>query len=456
MLVTISLVYTESCAGIESVMTPMQKNYLYPTVTAAQLKLAAIAGLVLGWGVLLEAGALAATDKATMTGSVQVNTAAQPTYSTEQIQNLPQLANIQISAKDVRVIGTPPDVTVLAQAHAKEQDSELKIDAMFIAKAIIEGTNGQTRQVKVVFSEDSGDGRYINIPKRVITDFTGGKVHADQLLSGLVLLNVHHEEAPKVAQGPEFERRLVDWQRIQRLKERGTGVSSYEREFKQVEVLAKANNQEAMVDGLDALEAKVKILEDNAKQAAATARGHGIQGTVTHLLPPLPGASNAATAEGGGNFPLPPDSDRLKALFTEKATSWVGMISSRNSQQGQQARSLKTQIEQNFASGNKGMAFHLLHDLQTMLQQVTGYDPFAPEGGMPQGGPGGPGMGQGQGGPGMGQGGPGMGQGGPGMGQGGPGTGQGGPGMGQGGPGMGQGGPGMQGGPGFGPGPGGP
>jgi hypothetical protein len=346
-----------------------------------------------------------------------------------QLSALLKDSNIKMSATSTTVVGTGPAVTVLAEEDAMCADQDLKIDAIFLSKALIETAPNQISTIKVLFSQIGKPGRFIRVSKDQISEYGSGKVTAQQLLAALHLSDVEPEKAPAVQPGIQFDHRLLAWQRINKLKQTGTGVKPFEAIFQEVESLAKSGDSDKLDQKITYLDSKLSEQEEQIALIRKAARGHGVPASATSQ-PQVSGASAASSATPSINIDyIPPNADLIRRDFSERADEAIRQTESRNHTSAQRLRSLKQQIEENFANKRQGNAFALIHEFVELVKQQTGIEILGPnEGGPGQNGPGqnGPGQGgPGQGGPG--QGGPG--QGGPGQG----GPGQGGPG--QGGPG---------------------
>lgn len=284
------------------------------------------------------------------------------------------------NVSDVRVVGSGPSVTVLAQKDSKAEDKDLKIDAVFIAKVLIDGAPGQIESVKVLFSQAGRNGRYILISRKNIEDYGHGKLSPDLLLSSLKLVSMEQDRGPEIEQGPEMERRLLVWQRIEKLRQQGTGVKPFEMIFREIEGLAKSGDAGKTSQKIAYIETKLTEQEEQVKQAKKAAQGRGISArTQASSSSPSSTSSSqqpAVPAAGGGAI-VPPHAAQLKAVYTREADTWLRQISAKNTSSGQKAVQLKQRIDQCFAEKRDAEAYQTLHLLQTLLMQITGYDPFA-------------------------------------------------------------------------------
>ncbi len=195
-----------------------------------------------------------------------------------QLTALIKSADSRVTASGLTVIGTGPSVTVLAEKSASASDRDLKIDAIFLAKALIEGSAGQVDRVKALFSQPDKPGRFVLVDKKVVQDYAEGKLTPEQLLGCVTLTALEAERAPDVAPGPLLERRLLVWRRIEKLRQQGTGVATFQKLFQQVEKSAQSTeNPEALVQDVAFLELKLTEQEGLVKQARKYQEGRGIK-----------------------------------------------------------------------------------------------------------------------------------------------------------------------------------
>lgn len=344
-------------------------------------------------------------------------------FSNAQLTALVRDPSVGARAMSVTVVGTGPLVTVLAEEREVAQDKDLKIDSMFLARTLIEGAPGQIEKVKVLFSQTGKPARHVTISRAEINDFSAGRISAATLLQSLALVSVQADNMPEINDGPEVERRLLAWKRIDKLRAQGTGVSPFEAIFKEIQGLAKANDAEKVSQKLTYLESKLTGQEEQVKQAKDSLRGRGVPAIKTASSAGAGAGSGAgASTTGHGSPPaqsaasgyIPPEAAHLKATFNAQSNEIISQVTRKNSSEGYRLRDLKTEIEKAFSSHQDAKAFELMHSFDLAATKVLGSSAFGPGGqggGMgPQGGGGGMGP---QGGGGMGpQGGGGMGPGG--------------------------------------------
>lgn len=338
-----------------------------------------------------------------------------------QLESLVLSGRTGASSKVTGLTGTGPKVWITAQRDPEATEKNMKIDAVMLAKAIVSSAGNQVDAVEVVFSEEGGkNGRLVTVSKKQIDDFGKGQLTVEQLLAALSLDSVRQKKQIELEPGPELARRLLLKQRIDKLREQGTGTKPFEMIFQEIESLVKAGDEDKMNTQLSFLESRVDGQEDQLKQAKLKARGLG-------GVPATSGAwagSHAATTAsaqpaGGGAGALPGDYQRVMGIFQKDHASILRQIESKDKNT---ATRLKTVCSQATALLNQNKvteAFRYIGEFHQGAMSSLGYDPFAPTsgggggggggfGGPPSGGQGGPpGGGQGpmQGGP-FGQGGP--------------------------------------------------
>jgi hypothetical protein len=326
---------------------------------------------------------------------------SQTTLTAEELTEILNRPNVGAKAKNVQVVGSGPNLTVMAQEEASADERNLKIDAVFLAKALF-ATPSQVDKVKILFSQSGTDGRYVNITRQEINDYGKGKISAEGLLDSLYVLSVHKEKGPEVVQGPEFERRLLVWQRIAKLKQQGTGTKPFENIFREIEGLVTSAPDE-VPSRLTNLETKVGEQEEQVRLARKAAQGRGVPAKTQTPQQAVnaPGAQGTASAVsaaqvGAATGYIPPEADMLKRAYSQNAQQIIRSVEVQNPEAGRTMRELKEKIDASFYAGRQAEGFALLHQFQLLAQKVTNTDPFGPPGGPPggmgaSGGMGGPG-----------------------------------------------------------------
>lgn len=314
-----------------------------------------------------------------------------------QLTDILTAADVARSSTGIKAINSGAGVTVLAQTKPDATDRGLKVDAVFIAKTLFQLADAQVQRVKVIFSETGKPGRYVALGKAEIDAYGTGKITADQLLLRVRLISVNDEPVtPNLASGPQYERRLLVWQRIDSLKKKGTGVKPFETLFADVETAVTAGDTGKVSERLSYLEEKISAQEKQVKLAKQAASGRGMRGYqssagASHQGAPMPNTMGAS----GGEPVVPANSDWIRQQFNEQAP---GALQRASGTSANTLRQLKTAIDQAFASNKKGAAFQMIHQFQQEAMRATGVDIMMPSGGPPGGmqPPGGGGHGGGQ------------------------------------------------------------
>lgn len=321
-------------------------------------------------------------------------------------------ANAKARVSNINILGEGPLVTVVADKNPTASDKELKIDAIFLGKTLLEGAPGQVTDIKVIFSQQDREGRFIQITAQQIKDFGSGKIEPDKFLASINLIPVAGEQTPDVVQGPQFERRLLIWKRIDHLRKMGTGVRPFQSAFKEVETQVASGKTDDLSDKISNLERTLAQQENILQEARRIARGKGIvsasggksfgqiaQKSESSAHGAQPGQVQGAAPD---NNYIPAEANQIKAAFNRSSDQLVRQVEMKDRSKGQSARAMRSNINSLFTQGKQAEAFRFIREFQTLVYQTTGIDMMTPEGGHPGQG-GGP---QGQGGGPMGGGGP--------------------------------------------------
>lgn len=297
-------------------------------------------------------------------------------------------ANVGKKTLDPKVVGAGPAVTVLAQAKPEATDNELKIDAVFYAKTLVESAPGQIETIKVLYAQTGKPGRFVSVSKTSIEEFGAGKKTPGELLASLTLISVQEESAPNVVPGPELERRLLLWRRIEKLKQKGTGVKPFETLFAQLETMSKEGGGNEFLQKITYLETKLSDQEEQVKQAKKAASGKGIisrtgsSSSGSHT-PPSTAAIPTPSGPGGADLTLPPNAEQIIQSYSSGSANILNHVPSG---QDAQLRQLKQQIDQCISAKRLGQACALIAQFHSLSMRLTGIDIMAPPGGGPPGG----------------------------------------------------------------------
>lgn len=257
-------------------------------------------------------------------------------------------------SKASRVIGSGPRVTVMAQPSAQgTTDREMKIDAVFFAKTLIENAPHQIEKIDVIFSgAHPDDSKVIAIDKKAIQTYGEGNMSPEDFLKTLHLMPVNAEEPPALEPGPMLQRRLLISERIEKLRKSGTGVKPFQTIFQSIESAIKGGDTTKLAANLQDLEDKLTEQEEQlaiAKRSASGLRLTPVPGKST------PGSSSPVTTNEG-NWRL----EFLKKKFNENSAFVVQRAQSTNN--GSRLSDLKRRIDDLLARGKNNDAFPLLEE----------------------------------------------------------------------------------------------
>jgi len=324
-----------------------------------------------------------------------------PVLSSSELTEILREPSVGAKVTGIQVVGSGPDITVLAAKEASSGERDLKIDAIFLAKAVFQHAAGQVNKVKVLYSQADHEGRYVSITSKEILDYGSGKINAEQLLSSLRLVPVAAERAPDVVAGPQFERRLLVWQRIEKLRQQGTGVTPFETIFAEIDGMVKAGTPDPSKK-IAYIESKLAEQEEALKQAKRTARGLGVPASKNSLTSTSPsqaqqsGSTGAQSSIGSGTGSgnsvgyLPQDHQFIRQVYHNRAESLVSLAKTKDRKAAEELETLKKQIDKAFSDDRKPEAFALMRKFQILVKQVTNTDMLGPpEGSGPPGGQGG-------------------------------------------------------------------
>ena len=144
------------------------------------------------------------------------------------------------------------EAIVITVRNGNATDQDCKIDAVLLAKAIMDVYPKDVIRVKFLLSH-AGDGgmQEVAVTMGDVKAFATGTITKEQLLSSLELSKVTAKaedvaplqpesqyNGPPVAAGPQMHARQLLAARIQNLKQRGIGTKPYEDIFAQIETMA--------------------------------------------------------------------------------------------------------------------------------------------------------------------------------------------------------------------------
>ncbi len=303
--------------------------------------------------------------------------------SARQLESLVTSGKTGCSSKVTGLTGTGPKIWITAQREPEATEKNMKIDAVMLAKSIISSAGSQIDAVETVFSEEGGkNGRVVTVSKAQIDGFGSGQLTVDQLLAALTVEYVRPKKQIELEPGPELARRLLLKQRLEKLREQGTGIKPFEAIFQEIEGLVKAGDEEKMNTQLSFLESRVDGQEEQLRQAKLKARGLG-------GVPAAPGAGSGTQARTGvgvatAGGELPSDYQRVMGIFQKDHANILRQIENKDRTTGARLRTVCSQASTLLGQNKIKEAFRYIGEFHQGAMSALGYDPFAPSG-APQG-----------------------------------------------------------------------
>jgi len=273
------------------------------------------------------------------------------------------------SAQDVEVVGTGPQVTVMTAPAPGTAEKDLKIDAMFVARSLIEAVPGQIEAVKVLYNTHGRDARFVIINKLTVDRFGSGKISAEDLLASLSLETVGRDgqAESRVAPGPLMERRLLISRRIDELKNAGTDVRHYQELFDAIETQVRGKQPSNLEKSVADLETRLSEQEEDLAQARRTAQGKGV-----------PGIKKAEA---------PKESMLLLRVYSMRAPEIMRRLSRGQSPDLAACTRLGTEIDKLLKGGKTDEAAAKIKEFSRLASRSLGYEPFNVTGRHPPGKP---------------------------------------------------------------------
>ncbi len=333
---------------------------------------------------------------------LQSEVAAAISKTAQELTLVIRKPNVGSKARSVEVTGLDgATVTVVAEEGPAATDNDLKIDAVFLAHALVSDAPDQVGNVKVVFLQTGKNSRSVTVDKTQIREYEKGALSGKDLVDSLELKFEAARQERALEPGPELERRTQISKRIDKLRVQQVGVRPFVNALNEIEALVKQKSPDidqrvSILEGQ--LADQEAILRKRLKASAAAAKA-SISGGGTGGSASSPATGQVKSAAAGY---VPPEGAHLKAVFQRDADNLIRSVQQKNPQVGSHLRDIKKTIDAAFASGRDPEAFQTLHEFQILVQQTINVDMFAPGGqqggGSMGGGQGGGPMGGGQGG----------------------------------------------------------
>lgn len=168
-------------------------------------------------------------------------------------------------------------VLIATARGAKSTDKDCCIDAVLLAKTLIDAYPDEINRVKVMFSKSGSDTfTQVNVTTGDVKAFGSGQISEDQLLSSLDVQEVSAASTgagdegttavTNLVPGPFIEKRLLLLQQIDDMEKKGTGVKPFRDLFDKVEADIKKGDQATALSDIQYLAQKLgeeeKVLKD--------------------------------------------------------------------------------------------------------------------------------------------------------------------------------------------------
>lgn len=211
---------------------------------------------------------------------------AQQAIAPAHLETLVRNAKVIRSSSKFTALASGRQVLVWINRDPKATDDDLKIDAMFIAKPIIERYPNEVKHVKVLYSENGPSERskcsQVEVTAENVKSFGSHSLTVDQLLQILEITT-----AKGMSPGPFREKRLELFGRIDNLRKKGTGVKPFETIFEKIGEMARNNINNELPEAIKDLSQKLSSQEQLVNQAGRSAAGMGV------ASPPVSSISNS-------------------------------------------------------------------------------------------------------------------------------------------------------------------
>jgi hypothetical protein len=172
------------------------------------------------------------------------------------------------------------EAVILTDRKATETDEDCKIDAVLIAKEIINSFPDQISRVRITFQKSgNGQASQVDVTAGDVKAFAMGAIKPEALLGSLELVQVDYAagagQGMTVAAGPLMDKRLMLLSRIEALKAKGTSVKPFLDLFDNIEGETKQQASEEKISGdIAYLAEKLTDQENLVKEARAAGTVH--------------------------------------------------------------------------------------------------------------------------------------------------------------------------------------
>jgi hypothetical protein len=229
--------------------------------------------------------------------------AAEHTIAPAQLETIVRNAKVIRSGATFTTFASGSEVLVWTNRNPRATDNDLKIEAVFIARAVIEKFPKQINNVKVLYSQNQQNGQFncsqVAVTADNVKSFSSHRLTSDQLLQSLEIT-----PAQGLDPGPYKEKRLELLGRIDNLREQGTGVLPFEAVFKQIGDMAGTDpkNENKILETIKYLSEKLAMQEQLVSLARQNAAGHHVPASsVSYTSSPERASTTGKTSDWNGS-----------------------------------------------------------------------------------------------------------------------------------------------------------
>ncbi len=174
---------------------------------------------------------------------------------------------------------TEHEAVVATQRNPKATDKDCKIDAVLIAKTLMDTFTGDVLRVKVLFSDyDKQTVSTIKVSKGDVESYGNGTMKQVEFLESLEIETSKENDSPfapeagqsvstGVAPGYMQNKRLVLLSRIEAMNQKGTNTKGYMDYFKQIDDLVKKGDETQVASMITKLSSNLDDQEKMRQQA---------------------------------------------------------------------------------------------------------------------------------------------------------------------------------------------
>lgn len=202
----------------------------------------------------------------------------------------------------VQIVEKEREVAISTMHNPKSTDRDCKIDAILIARSLMDVYPGKFAKVRITFYDRNNASSYrqVSVREGDIRAFASRQISQDTLLSEIELISAQknqpssaaqsHGAPPEVVQGPYRGERMQLLGQLSALQDKGVGVKPYYAQFRQLEGMVDKHEEDAvLVKEIRTLTAELnQLTDDYEKMVEQRTRGgkSSDRGAPAHAAPP--------------------------------------------------------------------------------------------------------------------------------------------------------------------------